>query len=61
MSKKTHSPIDDDASYHVDLARKVELPGGVILLPRARPRVSGKVLKQIMDDVNDYRPVAASS
>lgn len=57
---KTSPSIDDDAAYVVTLRKRVELADGVILLPRARTRVSGAVLKQIIEDCDDYRPAPAS-
>ena len=48
------SAIDDGGRYQVKLRRRVERPGGVFLIPTEPTRVSGKVLKEIADDVAEF-------
>lgn len=48
------SAVVDDGRYQVRLARKVERPNGVFLIPTEPTRVSGKVLKEIAADVAEF-------
>ena len=49
--------IDDQAQYEITLAAPVTV-GRRMLQPRLQHVVSGKVLKQIKDDVIDGRKIA---
>lgn len=51
------SEVVDDGRYQVKLARKVERPGGVFLIPTEPTRVSGKVLKEIAADVAEFTAI----
>lgn len=51
------SAVEDDATYQVKLKRKVQRPNGVVLKPSQATRVSGAVLKQIVEDVDGFEPI----
>lgn len=52
--------IDESATYSVSLKRRVDRGGGVFLIPGRKTKVSGKVLLEIMEDVNDFGPASAA-
>ena len=51
-------PIDEAKQYHVVLAQAVHRPHGIILRPGEAVRVSGRILAEILDQV-DGDPVEA--
>lgn len=48
--------IDDKAQYWVKLKTVVRRPNNVVLAPGASVRVSGRLLKEIKDAVDDAKP-----